>query len=76
MCKELIKVAELLQLSNDFMDKDHKELVDNINGLWQLVNKDSKQHPVYSEIICEFKELIDHFRDHFSREEELMEKIY
>ena len=47
----------------------------SINGLWQLANKDSKQHPVYSEITCEFKELIDHVRGHFSHEEELMEKI-
>ncbi len=69
MSNELIKITEILQLSNDFMDKDHKELVDNINGLWQLVNKDSKQHSVYSEIMCEFKELIDHVRDHFSHEE-------
>ncbi len=73
MNEELIKAADIFQTSVDFIDKDHGELVDLINRLWLLIEKNTPNNTQHT--LKELKNLITHLQDHFSYEEELMRKI-
>ena len=70
----LIKISDISNTSVDFIDKDHKQLVDSINTLWQILEKHTAQDNDNSLITEKLREITTHLHDHFEHEETLMEE--
>ena len=73
MKEELIKAADIFQTSVDFIDKDHGELVDLVNRLWFLIEKNTPNNTQHT--LKELKNLITYMQYHFTYEEVFMKKI-
>jgi hemerythrin len=75
MVKELITSADIPKTSVDNMDKEHDEVVEIINKMWELVNSNPEQDALDSEIIEVSNKLMTHIEGHFLYEQGLMDEV-
>ena len=71
---EWIRRSDVPIVALEFMDRDHRGHVDQVNALGRLVERARAGEQVQASLESGVRDLVRHTREHFAREEEAMRR--